>query len=52
MYYEIIKFVKVLSETEVQQLLMAWDRCGIAILPELNVTNFSKGCFYIDPYRR
>ena len=26
MYYVIIKFTKVLSEAQVQQLLMVWDR--------------------------
>ena len=26
MYYEIIKFTKVLSDAQVRQLLMAWDR--------------------------
>jgi len=28
-YYEIIKFTKLLSASELQRLLLAWDRCGI-----------------------
>jgi len=40
-YYEIIKFTKMLSDVEVRQLLMAWDRWGIPIFPHLDTTDFS-----------
>ena len=49
---EIIKVARAMTGMQLQQLLLAWDRCAIRSSLHLNTADFFEGGFHINPGRR